>query len=109
MPFALAQAQGFAEENPTRDLSGQDSADKLALMIEAAFGEWLDPGHIETRGINTITDDPTGYKLIARAKKLAGRRLCGTALGRQRSTGAAGGFEFSRPSQWPREPPGDRA
>jgi homoserine dehydrogenase len=63
----LAQAQGFAEANPIQDVSGRDSADKLALLIEAAFGECIDPKHIPTKGIDTITDDPTGYKLIARA------------------------------------------
>jgi homoserine dehydrogenase len=66
---ATAQAAGFAEANPTRDLSGRDSADKLALMTEAAFGHWLAPDDIPTRGIDTITGDPNGYKLIARAKR----------------------------------------
>ena len=65
----LAQAQGFAEANPIQDLSGRDSADKLALLIEAAFGQWIAPEHIPTQGIDTITDDPTGYKLIARATR----------------------------------------
>jgi homoserine dehydrogenase len=65
----LAQAQGFAESNPIQDVSGRDSADKLALLIEAAFGEWIDPKHIPTQGIDTITDDPAGYKLIARASR----------------------------------------
>jgi homoserine dehydrogenase len=64
-----AQARGFAEADPTRDLSGRDSADKLALLIEAGFGEWIRPEHICTRGIDAITDDPTGYKLIARATR----------------------------------------
>jgi homoserine dehydrogenase len=66
---ATAQAAGFAEANPTRDLSGRDSADKLVLMTEAAFGHWLAPDDIPTRGIDTITSDPSGYKLIARAKR----------------------------------------
>jgi homoserine dehydrogenase len=66
---ATAQAAGFAEANPTRDLSGRDSADKLVLMTEAAFGHWLAPDDIPTRGIDTITGDPNGYKLIARAKR----------------------------------------
>jgi homoserine dehydrogenase len=66
---AIAQAAGFAEANPTRDLSGRDSADKLVLMTEAAFGQWLSPDDIPTRGIDTITGDPNGYKLIARAKR----------------------------------------
>jgi homoserine dehydrogenase len=66
---ALAQAGGFAEADPARDLSGRDSADKLALLIEAAFGHWIDPEQIVTHGIDTITGNPKGYKLIARATR----------------------------------------
>jgi homoserine dehydrogenase len=65
--IALAQAQGFAEENPIRDLSGGDSADKLALLIQKAFDVWIDPVQIPTLGIDTLRHDPAGYKLIARA------------------------------------------
>src|SRR5712671_3453299 len=65
-----AQAAGFAELDPTRDLSGLDSADKLALLIEAAFAEWIDPTRIAIRGIESISD-PNGYKLVARATKNA--------------------------------------
>jgi homoserine dehydrogenase len=67
--IAIAQINGFAEENPARDLSGRDSADKLALMIAAAFGDWLSPEDIPTCGIECITGDPAGFKLIARAKR----------------------------------------
>ena len=67
--IALAKEQGLSEADPTRDLSGQDSADKLALMIEAAFGQWLRPESIAVRGIDGITGDPKGYKLMARARK----------------------------------------
>jgi homoserine dehydrogenase len=67
----IARAQGVAEADPKRDLSGQDSADKLALMIEAAFGDWLPPESIATRGTDSIARDPSGYKLIARARKTA--------------------------------------
>ena len=69
--IAVAQAAGFAEANPWRDLSGQDSADKLSLMIEAAFGEWISPSDIPTRGIDTINGKPDGHKLIASAKRTA--------------------------------------
>jgi homoserine dehydrogenase len=69
--LAVAQAAGFAEANPVRDLSGRDSADKLALMIEAAFGQWIDPQDIATTGIDAISGDPAGYKLIARAARTA--------------------------------------
>ena len=65
---AMAQKAGFAEANPTRDLSGQDSADKLVLMTKAAFGKWLTLDEIPTHGIDTISGDPKHYKLIARAK-----------------------------------------
>jgi homoserine dehydrogenase len=66
---ALAQAGGFAEADPARDLSGEDAADKLALLVEAAFGEWLAPASIATQGIDTIPSNPRGYKLIARARR----------------------------------------
>jgi homoserine dehydrogenase len=64
-----AQAEGFAEADPTRDLSGRDSADKLALLIDAGFSEWIPPEHIRTQGIDVLSDDPTGYKVIARARR----------------------------------------
>lgn len=67
--IATAQAGGFAEANPTRDISGRDAADKLVLMTEAAFGQCLTPDDIPTRGIDAITGDPKGFKLIARAKR----------------------------------------
>jgi homoserine dehydrogenase len=67
--IAVAQAAGFAEANPVHDLSGRDSADKLALMTEAAFGQWLAPEGIPTCGIDTISGDPSAFKLIARAKR----------------------------------------
>jgi homoserine dehydrogenase len=69
--IALAQRGGFAEADPARDLSGRDSADKLALMIYAAFGEWFAPETISTRGIDGIAGDTAGYKLIARARRTA--------------------------------------
>ena len=71
--IALAKAAGFAEADPTRDLSGLDSADKLALMVEASFGQWLAPKNIPTRGIDTIAAHPGGFKLIARATRTRDR------------------------------------
>lgn len=65
-----AQSQGFAEANPIRDISGLDSADKLALMIEKAFGRWIPPHQIATRGIGTIEGNHGSYKLIARARQV---------------------------------------
>ena len=67
--IALATSAGFAEADPSRDLSGRDSADKLSLIVETAFGEWLEPEEIFTRGVDTIAGDVAGYKLIARARR----------------------------------------
>lgn len=66
---AVAQAAGYAEANPHGDLSGRDSADKLILITEAAFGQWLTHDDIPTVGIDGISGDPRGYKLIARVKR----------------------------------------
>jgi len=67
--IALAKSAGFSEADPARDLSGRDSADKLALMINAAFGVWLAPENIPTRGIDGIAENSKGYKLVARARR----------------------------------------
>jgi homoserine dehydrogenase len=67
--IALAQAQGFAEADPSRDLTGRDSADKLSLLIAKAFNVWIPPDQIPTTGIEAIPTHPTGYKLIARATR----------------------------------------
>jgi homoserine dehydrogenase len=67
--IALARAGGFAEADPARDLSGRDSADKLALLTEASFGCWLPPENIPTRGVDGIPSHAHGYKLIARARR----------------------------------------
>jgi len=64
-----ARDAGFCEADPSRDLSGQDSADKLALMIQAAFGIWVAPSEIPIRGIDSIPDNPGAYKMIARARR----------------------------------------
>jgi homoserine dehydrogenase len=66
--IALAKSGGFSETDPARDLSGRDSADKLALMINAAFGVWLAPEAIPTRGIDGIAENSKGYKLVACAR-----------------------------------------
>jgi homoserine dehydrogenase len=75
---ALAEAQrlGFAEADPTMDVSGADSAQKLAILAHLAFGARVHWKEIPRVGIDTL--DPAdlkyarelGYriKLIAQAK-----------------------------------------
>jgi homoserine dehydrogenase len=75
---ALAEAQrlGFAEADPTMDVSGADSAQKLAILAHLAFGARVHWKEIPRLGIDTL--DPAdlkyarelGYriKLIAQAR-----------------------------------------
>jgi homoserine dehydrogenase len=67
----LAQAAGFAEANPERDLSGRDSADKLSLLIQSAFGVRMAPERIPTEGLGAAIESPAQRKLIARARRAA--------------------------------------
>lgn len=46
-----AQENGFAEADPSADLSGLDAAHKLVVVARAAFGADLDPDRIERHGI----------------------------------------------------------
>jgi len=77
-PTALRKAQdlGFAEADPFLDVSGTDSAHKLALLASTAFGIWVDWKTIPLRGLETV--DPADLaaaaqrgarvKLLARAE-----------------------------------------
>ncbi len=52
--LAQAQAAGFAEADPSMDVSGVDAAQKLALLALVAFGLRVDPRAISTEGIARI-------------------------------------------------------
>ncbi|MFA5060296.1 MAG: homoserine dehydrogenase [Candidatus Omnitrophota bacterium] len=77
--YALKEAQqrGYAESNPTLDISGMDSAHKLAVLIFLAFGKFVDIKDVYTEGISHITHADIEYaqslnltiKLLAIAKK----------------------------------------
>ena len=53
---ALAQAQkkGFAEADPTLDVSGGDAAQKIGLLASLAFGCWITPAEILCEGITNV-------------------------------------------------------
>lgn len=51
----MAQQEGYAEADPSRDVGGMDAADKLALLIQLAFGTQVLPDAIETQGIEALT------------------------------------------------------
>jgi homoserine dehydrogenase len=79
---ALREAQelGFAEQDPTLDISGVDAAHKLCVLVRLAFGVPITMQEIVTRGVSSI--EPTdiefakefGYKikLLAIAKEQGG-------------------------------------
>ena len=50
-----AQAQGYAEADPTFDVEGIDTAHKLIVLLSLAFGGKADPKKIYTEGISRIT------------------------------------------------------
>lgn len=54
---ALAQAQrlGYAEADPTLDISGGDSAHKLAILASIAFGYEIKLGDIFVEGIEAVS------------------------------------------------------
>ncbi|HJS21361.1 MAG TPA: homoserine dehydrogenase [Steroidobacteraceae bacterium] len=53
--ITLAQRRGFAEADPSVDLSGADAAQKLSLIARAAFGTAPDPTDIDCQGIERLT------------------------------------------------------
>lgn len=60
---ALAQAQekSYAEADPTLDISGIDSAHKLAILASIAFGYEISLGDIFVEGIEAIPRDDIRY------------------------------------------------
>jgi len=64
-----AQAQGYAEADPSFDIGGIDAAHKLAIMTSLAFGTELAFDQIYIEGIEKITlddlnaADELGYKI----------------------------------------------
>ena len=75
--LAEAQAKGYAEADPTLDISGGDSAHKLAILASIAFGYEISIHDILVEGIESVSlddiryGDEMGYclKLLAIAEK----------------------------------------
>jgi homoserine dehydrogenase len=53
--LADAQAQGYAEADPTYDVEGIDTAHKLAILMTMAYGMKITHHQITTEGISAIT------------------------------------------------------
>jgi homoserine dehydrogenase len=50
-----AQAQGFAEAEPSLDIDGHDSLHKIGILASLAHGFWVDPDRIYVEGIRNIS------------------------------------------------------
>ena len=55
--LAEAQRRGFAEADPTLDVTGRDSLEKLAILASLAFGAPVAPDKAMTDGITNLTAD----------------------------------------------------
>ncbi len=81
--LAEAQAFGYAEADPTLDVDGSDSAHKLAVLAQIAFGVSPDLDAIEKHGIAGLDASDIRYarelgytiKLLAEAWSFAGNQV----------------------------------
>ncbi len=76
--LAGAKAEGYAEPDPTFDVNGTDSANKIAILASLAFGADVPYDKLEVTGIDKLSDIDLkfarefGYvcKLLAIAEKI---------------------------------------
>jgi homoserine dehydrogenase len=67
--LADAQRLGYAEADPTFDIEGHDTAQKLSILASLAFGTKVDPAAIYVEGISSIAPedlswaDELGYRV----------------------------------------------
>ena len=73
-----AQANGYAEQDPTADVEGHDTCRKLCILSSIAFGWHMLPEQVPTRGISRITPADEAYATAGRCRiKLLGRAVLG--------------------------------
>ena len=76
-----AQANGFAEADPTADVEGYDDCRKIAILTSIISGKMVDFEEIYTEGISKVTTEDMKYakalgmtvKLLAECKKVDGK------------------------------------
>jgi homoserine dehydrogenase len=75
-----AQEMGYAEADPTEDVTGKDAAAKMAILARLAFGAAVRLDQVSYEGIERITPDDIEYaselglslKLIGSAERIDG-------------------------------------
>ena len=74
--LAEAQANGYAEKDPTADVDGHDACRKICILADLAYGRQVDPALVPTQGIRGVTLADVDYAASADYKiKLLGRCL----------------------------------
>jgi homoserine dehydrogenase len=81
---AEAQALGFAESDPSADLSGADAEEKLRILCRAAFG--CDPDLCTTHGLDRHATVRGSERLVARAILIDGSLVASIAVEELRPT-----------------------
>ncbi|MFA6697323.1 MAG: homoserine dehydrogenase, partial [Eubacteriales bacterium] len=72
-----AQANGYAERDPSSDIDGIDAQRKIAILCSVAFEQQVSSKEIKTQGISSISKEDMAYakelgyviKLIAQAQR----------------------------------------
>ena len=86
--LAEAQAQGYAEADPTDDVEGDDTVAKTLILAAAVFGRTLTPEQVVRHGITTLSREQMQQAdaLGKRIKHVASLRLLsmdGTEVSRE--------------------------
>ena len=85
--LAQAQAQGYAESDPSKDLNGLDAAYKLTILIRLAFHQVVNPAALAVTGITALSPQLLNaarqwglkIRLLARAQRRDQRLLAEVA------------------------------
>jgi homoserine dehydrogenase len=94
-----AQAQGYAEAEPSLDVDGHDALHKIGILASLAHGFWVNPRHIHVEGIRNITAldikfaEQLGYtiKLLGIIKRVERRREKAEGRRQRREVGSETG------------------
>ncbi|HPA16466.1 MAG TPA: homoserine dehydrogenase [Verrucomicrobiae bacterium] len=62
--LAEAQRQGFAEADPTLDVGGFDAMHKACILAALAYGFWIRPSDVHTRGIDAVTPEDLHFAKV---------------------------------------------
>ena len=66
-----AQANGYAEQDPTADIEGHDACRKICILASLAYGTHVYPSQVHTEGITKITLED-----VAKQEGLCKRECC---------------------------------